>query len=65
MSIVQFDAHADLRDEYEGNRLSHACVMHRMVEELDLPLFQIGIRALCHEEHLFRAEAGIGFLIEL
>lgn len=60
--IVQFDAHADLRDEYEGNPFSHACVMRRAVEELGLPLFQIGVRALCHEEHLYRAEAGIGFL---
>lgn len=27
--IVQFDAHADLRPEYEGDPFSHACVMHR------------------------------------
>nr|WP_320013749.1 agmatinase [uncultured Desulfobacter sp.] len=60
--IVQFDAHADLRDAYEDNRFSHACVMRRAVEELDLPLFQIGTRALCHEEHLYRTKAGIGFL---
>lgn len=60
--IIQFDAHADLRDVYDGNRFSHACVMRRAVEELDLPLFQFGVRALCHEEHLFRSQAGIGFL---
>jgi agmatinase len=60
--IVQFDAHADLRNQYEGNRFSHACVMRRALEELDLPLFQIGVRALCHEEHLFRKESDIGYL---
>ena len=31
--IVQFDAHADLRDTYEGSPLSHACVMRRVFEE--------------------------------
>ncbi|HCY85350.1 MAG TPA: agmatinase [Desulfobacteraceae bacterium] len=60
--IVQFDAHADLRDEYEGNPFSHACVMRRAIDELGLPVFQLGVRALCREEHLFRSRAGVGFL---
>ena len=38
--VVQFDAHADLRDQYEGNPLSHACVMRRVVDELSVPLFR-------------------------
>jgi agmatinase len=50
-----------LRDEYEGSKLSHACVMRRAVEDLNLPLFQIGVRALSLEEHEFRNERGIGF----
>lgn len=47
--VVQIDAHADLRDAYEGNPYSHASVMKRIVDE-DIPLFQLGIRAICKEE---------------
>ena len=60
--VVQFDAHADLRDEYEGSTLSHACVMRRAVDDLDLPIFQIGVRALSLEEHEFRVERKIPHL---
>jgi agmatinase len=59
--IVQFDAHADLRDEYEGDPFSHACVMRRALE-LDIPIFQIGVRALSKEEADLRTRIGIGFL---
>lgn len=48
--VVQFDAHADLRDSYEGTRWSHACVMRRAVADLGLPLVQIGNRLLSLEE---------------
>ncbi|MDT8397098.1 MAG: agmatinase [Pseudomonadales bacterium] len=47
--VVQIDAHADLREAYEGNPYSHASVMKRIVDE-DIPVFQLGIRALCKEE---------------
>lgn len=50
VGIVQIDAHADLRDEYEGSPLSHACVMRRGVEDLGMALVQIGVRALSEEE---------------
>ena len=53
IGVVQFDAHADLRDSYEDNRLSHACVMRR-VHEMGLPFVQIGIRSLSREEFRFR-----------
>jgi agmatinase len=59
--IVQFDAHADLRDRYQDDPLSHACVMRR-AHELGLPIFQIGVRSLSPEEHAWRREAGIGRL---
>lgn len=49
VGIVQFDAHADLRDQYEGSPWSHACAMRRALE-LGFPLFQIANRALCKEE---------------
>jgi len=58
IGVVQFDAHADLRDSYEDNRLSHACVMRR-VHEMGLPFVQIGIRSLSQEEHRFRAAHNI------
>ncbi|MEG2140628.1 MAG: agmatinase, partial [Bilophila sp.] len=48
--VIQFDAHADLRDSYEGTPWSHACVMRRAVKDLGLPLVQFGVRALCLEE---------------
>ncbi len=49
LSILQIDAHSDLRQEYEGSKWSHASVMAR-VTELGLPITQIGIRAQCKEE---------------
>ena len=60
--IVQLDAHADLRESYEGSRFSHASVMRRAVDDLGLPLFQLRVRALCREEAEFRKQRGIGFL---
>jgi len=47
--VVQIDAHADLRDAYEGDPLSHASVMRRVVEA-GVPLVQLGNRAYCEEE---------------
>jgi agmatinase len=58
--ILHFDAHADLRDSYEGASYSHACVMRRAVEDLDLALFQAGVRSLSAEEEAFRRARGIG-----
>ena len=48
LQVVQFDAHADLREEYRGNRFSHACVARRMQELI--PVLQAGVRSLCQEE---------------
>jgi agmatinase len=47
--VVQVDAHADLRDAYEGDKYSHASVMRRVVEA-GIPLVQLGVRAYCEEE---------------
>ena len=58
--VVQFDAHADLRDQYEGNSFSHACVMRRVIE-LDVPIFQIGVRSLSVGEAGFRQARAIPF----
>jgi agmatinase len=56
--VVQIDAHADLRDAYEGNPLSHASVMRR-VTDLGIPLFQVGVRSLCVEEVEARKTYGV------
>lgn len=47
--VLQIDAHADLRNEYEGSKYSHACVMNRCLE-LGCEIIQIGIRSVCKEE---------------
>jgi agmatinase len=49
---VQIDAHADLRDEYDGSRYSHACAARRITEVC--PVFQIGIRNIGRDEDEFR-----------
>jgi agmatinase len=49
ISVLQIDAHSDLRMSYHDNIYSHASVMAR-VHELGVPLTQIGIRAQCKEE---------------
>ena len=51
--VIQFDAHGDLRDIYENNKLSHACVMRRAYD-LGFPLFQLGVRSISPEEIEFR-----------
>lgn len=48
-SVVQLDAHADLRPEYEGSPFSHASVMARL-RELTPHTLQLGIRSMCAEE---------------
>ncbi|MDF7800223.1 agmatinase [Pontiellaceae bacterium B1224] len=61
IGIIQFDAHADLRAEYEGDALSHACALHHAIA-MDFPLFQIGVRALSLPEVELRKENNIPFL---
>lgn len=54
MSILQFDAHSDLRDTYEDSKYSHACIMARVAEFFDpKKITQVGIRAQCKEEAEF------------
>lgn len=59
--VVQIDAHADLRDSYNGSPHSHACVMRR-IHELGIPIFQIGVRNLCKEEVEYREKHNIQYL---
>lgn len=48
LTILQLDAHTDLRDEYNGSPLNHACAMARAQEVA--PIVQVGIRSMCGEE---------------
>lgn len=48
LSVLQIDAHADLRDQYDGTPHSHASVMRRVVEFC--PIVQVGIRSLSADE---------------
>ena len=47
-SVLQLDAHADLRDSYENTKYNHASVMRRVVETV--PVVQVGIRNISQEE---------------
>jgi agmatinase len=51
LSVLQLDAHADLRDSYQESKYSHACVMRRIGEIA--PFVGVGIRNLSLEEHEF------------
>lgn len=61
IGVIQFDAHADLRESYEDNLFSHACVMRR-IHEMGIPFVQIGVRSLSEEEYLFRRAHKIRYL---
>jgi agmatinase len=50
LSVLQLDAHADLRESYMGTPHNHACAMRRVLEYA--PCTQVGIRSLSHEEAL-------------
>ena len=50
LSVLQFDAHADLRNEYHGSRYSHASAMRRVLEYVP-QLVQVGVRSFSEEEY--------------
>lgn len=56
LSVLQLDAHADLRDSYEGSKNSHACVMRRVLEIC--PAVQVGIRSISVEEWEWAGKTG-------
>lgn len=58
-SIIDFDSHGDLRPHYYGNPFSHACVMRRIHEDFKVKIMQIGTRAYCKEEALYRKNNSI------
>ena len=60
LRIIHFDAHADLREDYLGNPLSHACVLRRCHDILgDGRIFQFGIRSGTREEFRFMRDGHV------
>ncbi len=55
-TVIQLDAHGDMRHSYEGSIYNHACVMRRVLD-MGLPTLPVGIRSICREEaELIRKE---------
>lgn len=63
LTILQLDAHSDLRPEYEGSHLNHACAAARAREHA--PLVQVGIRSMAAEELPFVDRKRIFYAHEL
>ena len=57
LSVLVFDAQADLRDEYQGSRHSHACATRRMLDHA--PAAIVGVRSMTAGEASFAAESGV------
>jgi agmatinase len=57
-SILQIDAHADLRPSYDGTPHSHACIMAR-AHDLQLPFVQVGLRSCSADEREFLRANGL------
>ncbi|WP_062662122.1 agmatinase [Aeropyrum camini] len=57
--VIVLDAHFDLRNDYLGERFSHATVFRRTVEELGLKLLYIGVRAYEKSEEVLASESGL------
>lgn len=56
LSVLHFDAHADLRDSYRGTPYSHACASRRILEHC--PILSCGIRSISSEEADFAKKSG-------
>jgi agmatinase len=63
LSVLQIDAHTDLRPEYEGSRYNHACVMSRVKEFCKA--VQVGIRSMDAEEKKFLEPGRVFFAREM
>ena len=58
--VIHFDAHADLREDYLGNPLSHACVLRRCHDHVgDGRIYQFGIRSGTRDEFRFMTDGHV------
>ncbi|MHC4727241.1 MAG: agmatinase [Planctomycetota bacterium] len=63
LTVLQLDAHADLREEYNGSKYNHACVMARTKELC--PIIQVGIRSMDSSEKDSMEKGGVFFAKEI
>jgi agmatinase len=56
LSVLQFDAHADLRDTFHGSKYSHACAVRRILEIC--PAVQVGVRSMDRSEMDYARKTG-------
>lgn len=63
LSVLQLDAHSDLRQDYEGSRFNHACAMARAREFA--PIVQVGIRSMSADELPYAEKERIFYAHEL
>ena len=60
VGIVCFDAHADMRDEYMGEKLMHATFLRRIIENVGSnKIVHVGLRAICKEELAFLEKSDV------
>ncbi|MEM4156095.1 MAG: agmatinase [Archaeoglobaceae archaeon] len=59
--FLVFDAHFDLRDEFDGNRFNHACTTRRVFEQ-GFDVVIVGVRSGCKEQRVFADRSGIDYL---
>lgn len=59
LTVLQIDAHADLREEYEGSRFNHACAVYEANEKTNL--IQVGIRSMDEAERKVMKEKNVFF----
>ena len=62
LTVLQFDAHSDMRPEYEGSPYNHACAMARAIEFC--PVVQVGIRSMDVEEKKYIIKSRVFFAEE-
>jgi agmatinase len=59
LSVLAFDAHSDMRDEYLDSKFNHACTLRRANEHA--PVTQVGLRSASFEDAQFVHDHGLGF----
>lgn len=62
LGFVVLDAHLDLREEYEGEKYSHACISRRVLEDITQKYVSVGIRSGTKEEYEYSRENGLKVL---
>jgi agmatinase len=60
LSVLAFDAHSDMRDDYLDSRYNHACTLRRANEHATVT--QVGLRSAAFDDHAYIREQGLTFL---